>query len=156
MPHISQANAMRAIWPEVRDDLDIDFIDPTSTIEDILATIAGHELLITEALHGAIVADTFRVPWICVKSGEAILDFKWQDWTASLDMPYAPVHIPAFWSADANPRGYGSRIRQKAKKMLLRRSLKKMCKSESYQLSDDRILRSKRARLLDDLASLKG
>jgi succinoglycan biosynthesis protein ExoV len=50
--------------------------------------------VVTEAMHGAIVADTLRIPWIPVVCSPEIATFKWRDWTASLDLPYRPIAIP--------------------------------------------------------------
>jgi succinoglycan biosynthesis protein ExoV len=42
-------------------------------------------------MHGAIIADYFRTPWIPVKISRKILDFKWHDWCESIDVQYEPV-----------------------------------------------------------------
>ena len=39
-------------------------------------------------MHGAIVADTLRVPWIPVRTNPKILPFKWLDWCQSVKLPY--------------------------------------------------------------------
>jgi len=57
-------------------------------VDAILADLRRTSLLITEAMHGAIVADTMRIPWIPVKTHGSILDFKWQDWCASMAMEH--------------------------------------------------------------------
>ena len=55
------------------------------------------DLLITEALHGAVVADALRVPWISVRAYGHILPFKWHDWCESLGLRYEPQRLPTLW-----------------------------------------------------------
>jgi succinoglycan biosynthesis protein ExoV len=51
-------------------------------------------------MHGAIIADTLRTPWIPVKCYSNILEFKWQDWCGSLNMRYEPEILPEVWDAE--------------------------------------------------------
>jgi succinoglycan biosynthesis protein ExoV len=60
----------------------------------VLRVLSEARLVVTEAMHGAIVADTLRIPWIPVVCSPEIATFKWRDWTASLDLPYRPIKIP--------------------------------------------------------------
>src|SRR3569623_1144475 len=55
----------------------------------------------TEAIHGAIVADTLRVPWIPVACSPEVAPFKWIDWTQSLGLDYRPIRLPpsSAWEA---------------------------------------------------------
>ncbi|MEM6452146.1 MAG: polysaccharide pyruvyl transferase family protein [Cyanobacteria bacterium P01_D01_bin.105] len=78
-PHILKAACQQA---------GLRFIDPASPVEDIITQISRSRGVISEAMHGAIVADTMRVPWLPVRTSPKILPFKWQDWCASLNLPY--------------------------------------------------------------------
>ena len=71
-------------------------------------------------MHGAIVADTLRIPWVPVVCSPAIPPFKWIDWTRSLDLDYRPRGLPpsSGWEAIkhrkirmANPQDYHRRFR---------------------------------------------
>lgn len=55
-------------------------------ISEIMRTISGAKLVIAEAMHAAIIADAYRVPWVSVATSSRINGFKWQDWASSLDM----------------------------------------------------------------------
>lgn len=65
---------------------------PTQDIETVLSEIAASELIITSAMHGAIVADIFRIPWLRLKfakqGNEPALtsELKWNDWMMSMDI----------------------------------------------------------------------
>lgn len=86
-------------WEKVCSSLGLTYIDPRGAVQDVLLTIRSSSLLITEALHGAIVADAFRVPWVAVRAYRSVLESKWQDWCRSLDMVYEPVRVPPLYSA---------------------------------------------------------
>lgn len=51
-------------------------------------------LVLTESLHGAIVADAFGVPWVPFATSGNFAAFKWADWCGSVDVPLAPVAAP--------------------------------------------------------------
>ncbi|WP_016948869.1 polysaccharide pyruvyl transferase family protein [Anabaena sp. PCC 7108] len=87
MPHYDLAGDA---WQRVCDQLGFGYISPSWEIEDILTKIRQTEVLICEAMHGAIVADALRTPWIPVKTNSSILPVKWQDWCASMQLEYQP------------------------------------------------------------------
>jgi succinoglycan biosynthesis protein ExoV len=95
MPHWCQAQS--GAWQKICRLAGIHFIDPRWKPFEVLQAIAASETLISEALHGAIVADALRVPWVAVSSKHHIQDFKWRDWSASLGLTYEPAAIPAIW-----------------------------------------------------------
>jgi succinoglycan biosynthesis protein ExoV len=80
------------------------YIDPHWPVENVIGQMGRARLVVTEAMHGAIVADTLRIPWVPVVCSPAILPFKWIDWTESLDLDYRPRSIPASsaWEALKN------------------------------------------------------
>jgi succinoglycan biosynthesis protein ExoV len=80
-------------WRVVCDLIGFKYIDPRADVDKVLDDIQQSRLLITEAMHGAIAADALRVPWIPVRSTDMVLEFKWRDWCASLELPYAPHRI---------------------------------------------------------------
>ena len=91
MPHIEKYAS--EAWPEVCAELGFGYVDPTWSIEQVIDAIGDSEVLITEAMHGAVVADAMRIPWIAVRSSHRILRFKWEDWCASIGVAYAPRRI---------------------------------------------------------------
>ncbi|MEM9923587.1 MAG: polysaccharide pyruvyl transferase family protein [Cyanobacteria bacterium P01_D01_bin.50] len=90
MPHYELAGKG---WELACKELDFGYIDPRWTVEEVLSAISQTEVLLTEAMHGAIVADALRVPWIPIVTNSTILSFKWQDWCSSIGIEYKPNYI---------------------------------------------------------------
>lgn len=72
----------------------VDFIDPTDNCERVIQKISSSRMIIAEAMHGAIVADAFRVPWVPVASTTEFSAFKWLDWTLSLAVALQVTPLP--------------------------------------------------------------
>lgn len=82
-------------WKGLCERAGLNFISPLAPIGEVIDAIVQSEVVIAEAMHGAIIADAFRVPWIPVRYGYRSLDFKWQDWCQSLGLSYQPVDLPS-------------------------------------------------------------
>ncbi|MEO1094117.1 MAG: polysaccharide pyruvyl transferase family protein [Cyanobacteria bacterium J06638_28] len=108
MPHIHHAVFAGHLWQQICHEGGIHYIDPQSPVEQVLEEIQQSRVLITEAMHGAIVADALGVPWIPVITSPRILQFKWHDWCASVQQPYRPIYLPPL--AKGYPR-YGRGVR---------------------------------------------
>nr|WP_315152908.1 polysaccharide pyruvyl transferase family protein [uncultured Flavobacterium sp.] len=81
-------------WQAICDKLGFHYISPLSEngVEFTLSEIAASKYLITEAMHGAILADVLRVPWnryvltTPVTEGAMVSEFKWMDWLYSVGL----------------------------------------------------------------------
>jgi succinoglycan biosynthesis protein ExoV len=71
----------------------INYIDPCAPVDVVLEQILASELVITEAMHGAIVSDALRVPWIPIQPLSSIHSMKWFDWASALDVDLRPSQI---------------------------------------------------------------
>lgn len=88
-------SASRGLWQEVCQIAGIQYIDPRGgNVEDIMQQIDQTRLLLTEAMHGAIAAEAFRIPWICVHSGDHMNHNKWRDFCESLNLIHCPHWLP--------------------------------------------------------------
>lgn len=93
MPH--WRSLRRVPWRSICARSGVRFIDPLGKVERVLAQLRGCDAVITEAMHGAIVADVMRIPWLPVRLGAHFLDFKWRDWLASIEVDCEPLHLTA-------------------------------------------------------------
>lgn len=103
MPHF---RGLRQIpWRRLCDQLDLRYLAPLASVPDTLAAIRGCTCVIAEAMHGAIVADACRVPWVPVVTGNHVLAFKWRDWMESLELHYPSRRIASFSRATSHRAG---------------------------------------------------
>ena len=110
MPH--HASSRSANWRELCEKAGLNYIDPANDINETLFQIRQSRLVIAEAMHAAIVADAFRIPWVPVACYDHILDFKWQDWCQSLEMNYSPNRITEIYDME---RGFSLEQRTKTR-----------------------------------------
>ncbi|GAA0535965.1 succinoglycan biosynthesis protein ExoV [Rhizomicrobium palustre] len=144
MPHWCQAQS--GVWQKICRMTNIHFIDPRWQPAKVLEDIAASDFMISEALHGAIVADALRVPWVAVSSKHHIQDFKWRDWCLSVGLDYAPRAIPAIWTPRPGISGQmitAAKMAQGAMALLRLRSC--------AHLSKERIIEDLTQRLVDKL-----
>lgn len=93
MPHFE--SAARGAWQQAAEQAGVSLIDPRDPPLAILRAIGRCKLLLSEALHGVIVADALRVPWIAIRPRAHIHRAKWQDWADTLDLRPRFGHLPA-------------------------------------------------------------
>lgn len=84
MPHFESLS--RGAWTEVAEVAGVTLIDPRDEPEAVLARIASCRLLLSEALHGVIVADALRVPWVALTPLASVHHAKWLDWAETLNL----------------------------------------------------------------------
>ena len=99
VPHVSSAET--GGWEEICGRLGITYVDPRWSFHRVFALIGNARLVLADAMHGAIVADTFRVPFVPLVSSREISSFKWMDWTMGMGLPYRPMRLPASSLAEA-------------------------------------------------------
>ena len=94
VPHMSTVIS-GGPWKSIATEAGLTPIDPCTTdVVGMVKQIASAPLVVAEAMHAAIVADSFGVPWIAVSSNSSINQFKWTDWCRSLQLAYRPASVP--------------------------------------------------------------
>ena len=88
VPHVF--TAVQGRWRKPTLDAGIEYIDPRANHLKVFREIANSSLVIAESLHAAIIADSYRVPWIPFVTSRHFHSFKWLDWTRSINKRFYP------------------------------------------------------------------
>jgi succinoglycan biosynthesis protein ExoV len=132
----------------------VGFIDPRWPTHQVLQALRCTDLLITEAMHGAIVADALRIPWVPVRTRRAINSFKWKDWCESMEMDYSPYELPTIWPKPGKPDPL-QRARRWAKRVRASCALARIAARAQPLLSRTAVLESRVCELEHRLELLK-
>jgi succinoglycan biosynthesis protein ExoV len=111
VPHWESAEF--GIWKDVCEPAGLTYLDPRGEAKAVITAIAQSEMIVAESMHGAILADAFRVPWIAVSTSRLINSFKWNDWAQTVGAEYRPRYVPVSTRAEAGykqSRFWGVRI----------------------------------------------
>jgi succinoglycan biosynthesis protein ExoV len=136
-------------------DLSIGYLAPDAPFETFIETIRSARLVITEAMHGAILADTLRTPWVPIEFLHHH-KFKWQDWFDSIELPYeCRIMQPVVWdkgrsgkmSAKAVARIMYQRVLMKQTRA--KHALRGILREAVPILSTDDVLSNRKQRLID-------
>ena len=136
-------------------DLSIGYLTPDAPFETFIETIRSARLVITEAMHGAILADTLRTPWVPIKFLYHH-KFKWQDWFDSMELPYECQTVqPVFWdkgrSGKMSARAFARIVYQRMlmKQIRAKHALRAILREAVPILSSDDVLSNRKQRLID-------
>ncbi len=88
VPHVGTAK-LPLNWDRIADRAGVRYVTPAQDSRDVIRAIAGARLVLAESLHGAILADAFRVPWVPLSISPTFNEHKWRDWSDSLEMEIA-------------------------------------------------------------------
>jgi hypothetical protein len=161
MPH--HQTALDWDWQRECKRLGLVYIDPLASFEVTLNQISRLLCLLTEAMHGAIAADAFRVPWRALRISPYNYTGKWDDWASTVGVPVHFLPIPHL-KKGANSGGLsfvkkigkevmGHRKQSSADEArLARRHLAEAAASDRWYLSDDQRLASALARFYEGCA----
>ena len=156
MPHIERIAG--EAWKSICDELGFGYIDPRGSTEEVLKQICETEVLLTEAMHGAIVADALRVPWVPLVTSDKILSFKWQDWCGSVDVAYKPIRIAEAFNLrqkPGDPMALARRVRYEVRRKMALHDLQKVSRTALPCLSKESNLESLTCELETRLAKLQ-
>jgi hypothetical protein len=85
IPHVGTAT-LKIDWDKISASAGLDFLSPSLESRHVIARIAESEHVVTESLHGAILANAFGVPWTPMAISPRFSTFKWLDWGKSVGL----------------------------------------------------------------------
>ncbi len=117
-------------WEAIANELGFTLISPHLSVEEFTVAISKCKFVITEAMHGAIFADSLRIPWFPITSYSLHYEkdthfFKWEDWALSMELNIEEMVLPIFWEND-------SKLKLMYKKYIIKRKLSKIKKDNCY------------------------
>lgn len=134
MPHYTEAVAWSSVLAEACADFGVRYIDPREDVESTIEAIGSVSVMIAEAMHGAIVADALRVPWIAAFTRLRPDRFKWTDWCRSMEVDFDPRWVGNLASLGARVRMRGTYLDAAATR-LFRDHLRRVTRSTRPVLS---------------------
>ena len=78
-------------WVSVANAAGMQAINPRQSPSAVIDQMRGCSRILAESLHGAICADAMGIPWASCILAHRFNEFKWRDWLATIDRPYAPL-----------------------------------------------------------------
>jgi len=77
-------------WASVAAAAGMVAINPRQPPTAVIAQMRTCSRILSESLHGAICADALGVPWSACVLAHRFNEFKWKDWLATVQLPFAP------------------------------------------------------------------
>ncbi|MEZ5529336.1 MAG: polysaccharide pyruvyl transferase family protein [Porticoccaceae bacterium] len=146
--------AKSGYWEQIAGELGIHYIDPRSTDPiAVIQQLIASEYVITESLHGAIIADAYGIPWVSINSMPHINAFKWHDWCASVGLSYEPTNLISIYS-DKNA-GIAKTLLNKAKTRVAKSQLKKILSDKKSCNSHEQVVQGHLDHMQEQLAKLR-
>jgi succinoglycan biosynthesis protein ExoV len=155
VPHVNTGRGAGRALQAICRDLGLTYLSPEVEAERFIDAIRSASLVVTEAMHGAILADCMRTPWLPIRFLQHNR-FKWEDWFASVGLQYTSHPLwPRFW--DCKESGFKAAIREpyrRAKMANVKRMLRRVLQKKKPLLSDEAVLESKKRGLRDVMDSI--
>lgn len=156
-------------WKSICDKLGFNYISPLSEngVEYTLTEIAASKCIITEAMHGAILADVLRVPWsryvltTPFTEGAMVSEFKWMDWLMSVDINNIPTehikfHRKSFLNTVINNISFDTiNVEFLIKPVVQKDILNVLASIQNFSLSKDEVLEDIYSKLDLEIVKLK-
>lgn len=167
IPYFRSLNG--ANWSKISKEFDLNFIDPTipNGIDFFMEEVAKSKLIISEAMHGAIMADIFRIPWVRLEFLSSIFEslevstFKWKDWQYSIKLLHThSIKADIYQSFVAQSKNFRLKntwvkLNVRSNEIKLKIALENFLDNSNYYLSKPDIIHQIDSKIYDSLNYLR-
>jgi succinoglycan biosynthesis protein ExoV len=141
----------------IASELGLFLILPSLAVEDFIAALRSCNLVVAEAMHGAILADAYRIPWIGCSFASLLSEgktnaFKWNDWMLSLSMRSDRIEVLPVPASRLHPR-LGRALNHVMTRAYIH-TLRRTLKEGRWMMSKDQHLISAQDRLCERVHEL--
>jgi hypothetical protein len=84
-------------WAAICEQAGLTFLSPLLSAELFMRELASADLVLAEAMHGAILADILRVPWVPFSFGGQFNTDKWYDWAEAFSVSLQVAELAGFY-----------------------------------------------------------
>lgn len=97
IPYYRHINSIN--WNRIKSETAVNIVMPNESPDYVISEIKKSSIVIGGAMHGCIVADIFRVPWIRMRfkiheQNNHVQTIKWNDWSSSVNInSYSTVQM---------------------------------------------------------------
>ncbi len=170
MPHSGTLDVFEG-WAKILNPIGIHVIDPRKTPEEVMDELMDTTILLAEAMHGGIIADAYRIPWIPIKTISTVNEYKWTDYCESLDLKYNPNRTVSLYGKSFLVEVFNNKLKHlrflkglSARLYLIYQGIVKIPKikrqfkrilNQTPVMSADEVFKDKQNQLLDKMEQLK-
>lgn len=103
-------------WETTCKEAGLIFVNPRGEPHEVIRQISSLKSIVTEAMHGAIVADAVRTPWTAVRISHRFWASKWSDWAGAVQTHILLHQLPQL--RDLRRKGAMERAKETVKRGL--------------------------------------
>jgi succinoglycan biosynthesis protein ExoV len=125
--------------------------------EQFIGELLKCRAVISESLHGAILADAYGIPWTpcritTLRREKETHAFKWNDWMASMEVSSGIVTLPDLDALGEEAKGFS--LRRELYAQVAARRLKQVVRSDAWALGSRVVLRAHLERMREEIERL--
>jgi succinoglycan biosynthesis protein ExoV len=144
--------ASHKFWEKLASRLGFLLVSPHLGVEEFFKTLNRCDRVFCESMHGAIFADSYRIPWRPLSGTGLTFEgtthaFKWTDWTSSMGVAFDTIRIPVV--PESEGRKIGAILKDELKSRFIESELKRAIREDRFLLSSDTVLDQKQMLLMD-------